>query len=628
MKALQLSVHTGDPTIGEATEEARAAPASRGASGQSPAPVPLTTMDVVSRIVKNYLLPNAMVVTFAVVVNLAVGGLGSAVPVLVKELMEQVFDAKNAEFLPLISMAIIGLQGMVALGTYGSNVAMSFLGQWMVADVQRSLFGKIVESDLAWVQKTHSGRFISTFMTDVIRLRDATSQSIINLTRHLAKLIGLIAVMFYLDWIMATIATVIIPVAALFLRNLGKRTRKATGLSLEETGSLSTLISETLHGVRVVKAYGQERNEIDRASVTIERVLGHMMESIRAKAMASPITEALTGFGIAGVLYYSGSQVISGAMTSGEFTGFFTALMLAYQPLKALANQQVVLQEGVAAAERVFPQLDVVAKVVDGTDSKELKVSDGAISLDRVSFHYDDGTKALDNVTIDVPAGQTVALVGPSGAGKSTILNLVPRFYDVSEGTVSIDGQDLKSVTLASLRNASALVTQEPFLFDDTIRANIAYGSPDASQEEIEAAAQNAAAHDFILQLTHGYDTHVGEAGLKLSGGQRQRIAIARAMLKNAPILLLDEATSALDTASELQVQKALQTLMQGRTTLVIAHRLSTIMHADNIYVIDHGRVIEQGRHADLIAEGGVYAELSRSQFDRKEEPTPALAGE
>jgi len=465
-------------------------------------------------------------------------------------------------------------------------------------------------------------------MTAVSRPRDSTSQSIINLSRHLAVLVFLIGYMYYLDWLMAIIATGVIPVAAIFMRRLGRKTRKATNKGLEETGSLSTLILEALGGIRVVQAYGREDAEIKRATGTIALVLEHTMRSVKAKAAAGPITEALTGIGIAAVIGYAGMQAISGAMTSGSFFAFMAAVMLAYQPLKAVANQQTVLQEGVAAASRLFPVLDVEAKIVDGTDSKELKVSDGAISLDRVSFHYDDGTKALDNVTIDVPAGQTVALVGPSGAGKSTILNLVPRFYDVSGGTVSIDGQNLKSVTLTSLRNASALVTQEPFLFDDTIRANIAYGSPDASLEEIEAAARNAAAHDFILELSHGYDTHVGEAGLKLSGGQRQRIAIARAMLKNAPILLLDEATSALDTASELQVQKALQTLMRGRTTLVIAHRLSTIMHADNIYVIDHGRVIEQGRHADLIAQGGVYAELSRSQFDRNDDPTPALAGE
>lgn len=623
-----MSVDLSESKTIEADEDAGNAAASAGSVRRGSDPASLTTMDVVRRITKDHLAPHALVVAFAVIVNIVVGSLGSGVPLLVKEMMEQVSDARSAEFLPLICLAIIVLQCLIALGTYGSNIAMSFIGQWMVADVQRGLFGKIVESDLAWVQKTHSGRFISTFMTDVIRLRDATAQSIINLTRHLARLIGLIIVMFYLDWIMATIATVIIPVAAIFLRDLGKRTRKATGLSLEETGSLSTVISETLHGVRVVKAYGQEKNEIKRASVTIERVLGHMMESIRAKAKASPITEALTGFGIAGVLFYAGNKVAAGTMTAGEFTGFFTALMLAYQPLKALANQQVVLQEGVAAADRVFPQLDVKAKIVDQQNAAELLVSDGAIKLDSVSFRYDDGTKALDNVSIDVPAGQTVALVGPSGAGKSTILNLVPRFYDVSDGTVSIDGQDLKSVSLSSLRNASALVTQEPFLFDDTIRANISYGSPDASVEDIEAAARNAAAHNFIMQLSHGYDTTVGEAGLKLSGGQRQRIAIARAMLKNAPILLLDEATSSLDTASELQVQKALQKLMQGRTTLVIAHRLSTIMHADNIYVIDRGQVIEQGRHGELIAQGGVYAELSRSQFDRSDDTAPALAGE
>jgi ATP-binding cassette, subfamily B, bacterial MsbA len=587
------------------------------------------TLHVIRRVARDHLKPHAWVVAFAVTANLAVGWTGSGIPILIKEAMEQVFEAKNADLLPLVCLAVVGIQVFIALGTYGSNVAMNFLGQRMVADVQGSLFSKLVSADLAWVQRTHSGRFISTFMTDVIRLRDATAQTIINLTRHLAKLTGLIVVMFYLDWFMAIMATVVIPVAAILLRKLGKRTRKATGLGLEETGVLSTLISETLHGIRVVKAYSQETRETKRASATIERVLGHMMESVRARSMASPMTEALTGVGMAAVLFYSGSLISDGTMTTGEFMGFFTAMMLAYQPLKALANQQVVLQEGVAAAIRVFPILDVDPKIVDAPNAATLKVSNGAIKLDQVTFLYDDGTKALDKVSINVPAGQTVALVGPSGAGKSTILNLVPRFYDVSAGSVSIDGQDLQSVTLDSLRHTSALVTQEPFLFDDTVRANIAYGKPDATDAEIEEAAANAAAHEFILALPHGYNTHVGEAGLKLSGGQRQRIAIARAMLKNAPILLLDEATSSLDTASELQVQKALQTLMQGRTTLVIAHRLSTIMHADNIYVIDNGRVTEEGTHSELITRGGLYAELSRSQFTQSESMTaPVLVAE
>lgn len=627
-----MSVHTGDSTIREAAEEAREAAASRGSSRQEPAPseivAPLKTMVAVKRIASSYLKPHSALIAMAIFANLIIAATTSVLPFLIEQTVELIFEQKREDVLLILALGALGAQSLRAVTTYVSNVIMNYVGQRMVVAVQTHLFSKLMTADLGWIQQTHSGRFISTFMTDVIRLRDSTAQSIINLSRHLAVLVFLIGYMYYLDWLMAIIATGVIPVAAIFMRRLGRKTRKATNKGLEETGSLSTLILEALGGIRVVKAYGREDAEIKRATGTIALVLEHTMQSVKAKAAAGPITEALTGIGIAAVIGYAGMQAISGAMTSGSFFAFMAAVMLAYQPLKAVANQQTVLQEGVAAASRLFPVLDVEAKIVDGTDSKELKVSDGAISLDRVSFHYDDGTKALDNVTIDVPAGQTVALVGPSGAGKSTILNLVPRFYDVSDGTVSIDGQDLKSVTLTSLRNASALVTQEPFLFDDTIRANIAYGSPDADQEEIEAAARNAAAHDFILQLSHGYDTHVGEAGLKLSGGQRQRIAIARAMLKNAPILLLDEATSALDTASELQVQKALQTLMRGRTTLVIAHRLSTIMHADNIYVIDHGRVIEQGRHADLIALGGVYAELSRSQFDRNDDPTPALAGE
>jgi len=631
MKAQLLSVDLGNPNIKEAAADAQNAPAAAGTPNPLPAAagmsVSLGTMTAVKRIISGYLRPHAVLIILAIAANILVASTTSVLPFLIQQTGDLIFDQKREDLVMWIALAALGTQIVRAFATYASNVVMNYVGQRMVATIQTQLFSKLMTADLGWIQQTHSGRFISTFMTDVIRLRDTTSQSIVNLTRHLVVLILLIGYMYYLDWLMAVMATAVIPIAAIFMRRLGRRTRKATNKGLEETGSLSTLILEALGGIRVVKAYGRENSEIDRASQTIGLVLDHTMNSVRAKAAAGPITEALTGVGIAAVIFYAGIQATSGTMTLGSFIGFMAAVMLAYQPLKAVANQQTVLQEGVAAASRLFPVLDVMAKVVDGPDAAELSVSDGAIRLDQVSFHYDDGTKALDNVTIDVPAGQTVALVGPSGAGKSTILNLVPRFYDVTSGAVSIDGQDLKSVTLSSLRNASALVTQEPFLFDDTIRANIAYGSPEATQQDIEGAARNAAAHDFISQLSHGYDTNVGEAGLKLSGGQRQRIAIARAMLKNAPILLLDEATSSLDTASELQVQKALQKLMQGRTTLVIAHRLSTIMHADNIYVIDHGRVIEQGRHGDLIAQGGVYAELSRSQFDRADDAAPALAG-
>lgn len=591
----------------------------------SPKTAPITTGGTVRRIVRDYLKPHSVLIIGAIIANALVAAATGVLPFLIEQTIELVFNQKRQDMLIYIPLAALAIQLVRAAATYGSSVVMSFVGQRMVSTIQTQLFARLVTADLGWIQKTHSGRFISTFMTDVVRLRDASSQSIINLTRHLLTLVVLIGYMYYLDWLMAVIATGVIPIAAVLMRRLGRKTRKATNKGLEETGSLSTLIAEALGGIRVVKAYGQEDHEIARAKTVINRVLDHMMSSVRAKAAASPITEALTGVGIAAVIYYAGIQSMNGTMTAGSFFGFMSAVMLAYQPLKAVANQQTLLQEGVAAASRLFPILDVVARIKDEPNATNIVVKKGDIRLEHVTFRYDDGTKALDDINIHVPAGKTVALVGPSGAGKSTILNLVPRFYDVSEGRVLIDGHAIRNATLSSLRQASALVTQEPFLFDDTVCANISYGMPDATRDEIIEAAKNAAAHDFIMQLPQGYDTPVGEAGLKLSGGQRQRVAIARAMLKNAPILLLDEATSALDTASELQVQSALQTLMKGRTTLVIAHRLSTIMHADNIYVIDKGRVLEEGTHAELVARGGLYAELSRSQFNSQNENEPVV---
>ncbi|MBO6634641.1 MAG: ABC transporter ATP-binding protein, partial [Parvibaculum sp.] len=435
-------------------------------------------------------------------------------------------------------------------------------------------------------------------------------------------------------WQLALIGLTVIPFVALVVRRLGKRTRKAAKLNMEGSGDLTAVISEALKGIRVVKAYDQEKTEIDRAGATIDRVRFHALKAIKSRNMASPITGMLSGIGVAAVIYFGGRSVQMGFLTVGDLGGFLSAMLFAYEPLKKLANTQTLMQEGVAAAVRIFPILDIEPTITVPADARPLKVSAGAIRFENVHFQYGDGTPALNGIDIEIPEGHTVALVGPSGAGKSTILNLVPRFYDPVSGRVLIDGQDVRDVTLPSLRAASSLVTQEPFLFDDTIRANIAYGSPGASDAEIEQAARNAAAHEFIAALPMGYDTMVGEAGFKLSGGQRQRIAIARAMLKDAAILLLDEATSALDTASEMQVQSALTRLMQGRTTLVIAHRLSTIKHAHTICVIDEGRVVEQGTHDELVARGGLYAELSRSQFisepvAQSEKAAPAaVAGE
>jgi len=404
--------------------------------------------------------------------------------------------------------------------------------------------------------------------------------------------------------------------------------RRVSADTQVQMAELTTLLDETFQGARVVKAYGMEGYETTRADRIIESIFALIWKAAKVRSINRPVMETLGGIAVAAVIFYGGSQVVAGATTAGTFFSFITAMLLAYQPLKNIANLNANLQEGLAAAQRVFFMLDVNPEIVDRPDARPLAVSGGAISLDAVRFGYVDDISALDGIALDIPAGETVALVGPSGAGKSTVLNLIPRFYDVDEGAIRIDGVDVRDVTTPSLRAAIALVSQEITLFDDTVRANIAYGRPGASEDEIVEAARNAGAHDFIEALPQGYDTHVGGRGLNLSGGQRQRLAIARAMLKDAPILLLDEATSALDTESERHVQAALARLKQGRTTLVIAHRLSTVVDADRICVMDGGRIVESGSHAELIAGKGAYARLYALQFaDTDDAPARAASG-
>lgn len=498
------------------------------------------------------------------------------------------------------------------------------IGNGVVGDMQTRLFGRLVRADLARLRGAHSGSYVSSVLYDAGLIREAATTGVVNYVREGLTVVITLWALLKGDPFLAIAVLVVVPAVSAIIRNFSKRTTKAAKGAMGETSNLSTAIMESLDGVKIVKMENREAYEEGRVAAVVARRQRHLIKGSNARAMAAPATELFSQLIIAVVFAYAGWRALTGALvvgpltlppiTAGGFLKFVILLGIAAQSLRQVANLQTVFSEGFTAARRLFEALDVAPTIVDPTDAKVLPAGEGTIALDHVTFSYGAEIPALSDVSIQARKGETVALVGPSGGGKSSILNLIPRFYDVTAGAVTIDGHDVRAVTLASLRDRIALVTQEPFLFDDSIRANIAYARPSASQLEIEAAARQAAAHDFILELPEGYDTAVGEAGARLSGGQRQRIAIARAFLKDAPILLLDEATSALDTESEAQVQAALERLMAGRTTILIAHRLSTVKNADRIYVIERGRVVETGSHAELVRAGGLYARLAKAQ--------------
>jgi subfamily B ATP-binding cassette protein MsbA len=546
---------------------------------------------------------------------------------LMQPVLDRVFVDRDASILLLISAAALGLAAVKGIADYGVNVLMTRVGLRIVTDVQTTLYARLMRADIAYFHANPSGTLISRFTNDVNLLRNAAINVLAGIGKDAVTVVFLVGLMFYQDWVLALVAFFAFPVAIRPIAGIGKRMRRVSANTQAEMGQMTTLLGQTFQGARHVKAYGMESYEIGRARALFERVYALVDRANRTRSIASPMVEALGGAAIAVVILYGGHQVIAGVRTPGAFFSFITALLLAYQPVKSLANLNASLQEGLAAAQRVFDVLDLEPTIQDAPDARPLRLSGGEVRLDNVRFAYHPGAPALDGVSLTVPAGGTVALVGPSGAGKSTVLNLILRFFDADEGAVAIDGQDVRGLTLASLRGSVALVAQEVALFDDTVRANIAYGRFGATRGDIEAAAEAAAAHRFILELPDGYDTLVGEHGVRLSGGQRQRLAIARAMLKDAPILLLDEATSALDNESERHVQAALKALMRGRTTVVIAHRLSTIINADLICVMDRGRIVESGKHAQLLAHNGLYRRLYETEFTGEAEPTPAVPG-
>jgi subfamily B ATP-binding cassette protein MsbA len=578
------------------------------------------------RLVRDFMRPHAASMALAFVLMGAAAGSTALRAWLMQPVLDDIFVGRQASLLLVIAGAALGLALVKGLADYGEAVLMNRVGQRVIVDVQRALFARLMRADLAFFHANPTGTLISRFTTDAALLRGAAANVLGAVGKDALTVAFLVGVMFYQDWLLALISFFVFPLAIRPIVGIGRRMRRVSANTQVEFGQLTTLLSQTFQGARLVKAYGMEAYEERRAAGLFERIFRLIDRATRTRSRASPMMETLGGAAIAVVILYGGHQVIVGARTPGAFFSFVTALLLAYQPLKSLANLNASLQEGLAAAQRVFQLLDLEPAIRDRPDARPLHLAGGEIRFDRVRFGYAPGVVAVDGISLTIPAGDTVALVGPSGGGKSTILNLIPRFFDVEEGSIAIDGQDVRAVTLASLRCAIALVSQEISLFDDTVRANIAYGRFGASMDEIEAAARAAGADRFIRELPAGYDTLVGEHGVRLSGGQRQRLAIARAMLKDAPILLLDEATSALDSESERQVQAALRELIRGRTTLVIAHRLSTVQGAGLICVVDRGRIVESGRHAELLARKGAYARLHAMQFAADDLAAPTVA--
>ena len=530
--------------------------------------------------------------------------------------IKMIFLDKNTQMLTIIPIAIIITLLIKGISTYWQTAILTDVGQRIIADTQIKMFSKITYSDLAWVQKNHSGKIISNFLYDVTLLQDSVSNSLANGVRDILTLICLIAVMYYQDWRLATVSLIAIPLVALLSKKLGKRMKKASTEGQVETGILATLLSENLDGTRVVKAYQQEEREIQKVSLSIYKRMHLIIKGIKTRAAASPFSEFLAGFGIAAALYYAGVRGIQGELALNEFVSFLGAMMLSFQPLKRLSAISTSIQDGFAAAVRIFNLMDQESYIKEADNANQLAITNGKIEFKDVSLSYENNKNlALSSISLIIEPGTTTALVGPSGAGKSSCLNLIPRFYDPSNGSIEIDKQNIKHLTLDSLRSCISLVSQEPKLFDVSIKENISYGNMSASYNEIVDASKSAAAHEFIMSLPNQYETIVGEKGFSLSGGQKQRISIARAFLRDAPILLLDEATSSLDNESENLIQIAIKKLMQNRTTIVIAHRLSTIIDANKIAVFDSGKIAEIGTHQELIKSNGIYSNLYKKEI-------------
>lgn len=565
-----------------------------------------------------YFRPYWKLILVSALCSSVVGGMDGAFAYLVEPVLKNIFAGKDTGIFLFVPIGIIALFIVRSLTRFTYDVSIKLAGQKAIQDIRNEVYASTVRMDMAFFNRRTTGELMSHATNDITAMQDGVASVVCGLFRDVLSACSLLAVIFYRNWQLAIFTFIVIPLTAYPAQLIGKKIKNASGRSLDIMGGITAILQETFSGVKVIKAFGLEKSATERFRSANLDYFSQYKRFIKYESLAMPVSETIISFGIAGVVFFGGNQVMSGHMTASEFFSFIAAMVMVFNPIKKLQGSYNSLQRSAGAAERVFKLLDEQRGIVDRPGAVDLDRSSGAVTFCNVSFSYGE-TPTLQEINLSVESNQMVALVGPSGGGKSTLVSLLPRFHDVSSGAILIDGHDIRDITLSSLVSQIALVDQETTLFHESIANNIRYGKPNAGIDEVIVAAKAAFAHDFITQLPDGYDTSIGDRGLRLSGGQRQRICIARALLRNAPILILDEATSALDTESEQMVQQALENLMVNRTTFVIAHRLSTVLHADRIVVIEDGRIVENGTHDDLLNNSGLYSRLHSLQFSDRD---------
>lgn len=567
----------------------------------------------------SYIKPYMHRLLFAMVCTIMAAAGNLYIPWIIKDMIDEVLADKNGTMLNWIAASIIAIFIVRGLFWYGQNYLMSYVGQSVIIDIRAAVFKKLQRLSVSFYDKNKTGTIMSYVTNDVNALQSAMVENTIEMITEGFILIGSVVAMIYLDWRLTLFTVCTFPVVLWFMEFFGKKIRKTGGRIQECTADITSVLQESVASARVIKSFVREDYEVDRFDVENKANFRANMKNAQLMATLTPVVELVAAICVTMIIWYGGNNVINGTITAGSLVAFLTYAVNISNPIKRLTRVIGNIQKALAAAQRVFMIIDMPEEIAESRDAKQLPEVSGKVEFQNVSFAYNDKGNVITDLSFSVKPGEVIAIVGPSGAGKSTIANLLPRFYDVNKGDIKIDGHSVREVTLDSLREQVGIVPQETMLFNGSVYNNILYGRLDATKEEIEAAAKAANAHDFIMQLTDGYETKLGDRGVNLSGGQRQRIAIARAILKNPRILILDEATSALDTESERVVQEALDRLMVGRTSFVIAHRLSTVKNADKILVLEKGNLVESGTHDELLALDGLYAHLYKIQYRNKE---------